>query len=152
MDGQGSPGDIHPKEGIDSKADPLVAEGARLLKLWAEDHGVYLLYKFAAEDFRLLPEARALPLTDAFRREVLLPFAAVLRRGQPLDPGEIVASGTADRGRTRRSKSRRRKCCWPPWPVARAFRCAAGRWIVRQRASLACYCIGYRSAPYPMDH
>ncbi|MBW4841124.1 MAG: TetR/AcrR family transcriptional regulator [Paenibacillaceae bacterium] len=80
---RGDPGDIPPTgtEDADVIADPLVAAGARLLQLWAEDHGVYLLYKLAAEGFRLLPEARALPLTDAFRREVLLPFAAVLGRG-----------------------------------------------------------------------
>lgn len=94
---RGDLGDIHPKGGVDSKADPLVAAGARLLQLWAEDHGVYLLYKLAAEGFRLLPEARALPLTDAFRREVLLPFASVLGRGQPLGPGELAVSETADR-------------------------------------------------------
>lgn len=64
--------------------DPLVAAGVRLLELWAEDHGVYLLYKLAAEEFRLLPEARAVPLAEAFRREALLPFAVWLGSSPPL--------------------------------------------------------------------
>ncbi|WP_068785112.1 TetR/AcrR family transcriptional regulator [Paenibacillus phocaensis] len=74
-----------------NKGDPLVAAGVRLLEMWAEDHGVYLLYKLAAEEFRLLPEARAAPLAEAFRREVLLPFAAGLSSSPPLS-GDPPAS------------------------------------------------------------
>ncbi|MEC0140374.1 helix-turn-helix domain containing protein, partial [Paenibacillus macerans] len=56
----------------------LSAQVVRLIEEWADDHGLYLLYKLAGDGFRLLPEARALPLADCFRREVLLPFAAAL--------------------------------------------------------------------------
>lgn len=72
--------------------DPFVAAGVRLLEKWAEDHGLYLLYKLAVEGFRLLPEARAVPLAAAFRREVLLPFAAALGRGFSLPGAGAAAS------------------------------------------------------------
>ncbi|RRJ67836.1 TetR/AcrR family transcriptional regulator [Paenibacillus oralis] len=70
----------------------LRAQVVRLLEEWADDHGLYLLYKLAGDGFRLLPEARAVPLADAFRREVLLPFAAALS-------GEPPSSGGAAPGR-----------------------------------------------------
>ncbi|EES72849.1 TetR/AcrR family transcriptional regulator [Paenibacillus sp. MB22_1] len=82
----------------EAAADSLVAAGTRLLKLWAKDHGVYLLYKLAADGFQLLPEARALPLAETFRREVLLPFAAVLERGLPPGSGETAATASLAAG------------------------------------------------------
>ncbi|MCT2195628.1 TetR/AcrR family transcriptional regulator [Paenibacillus sp. p3-SID1389] len=81
----------------EAAADSLVAAGTRLLKLWAKDHGVYLLYKLAADGFQL-PEARALPLAETFRREVLLPFAAVLERGLPPGSGETAATASLAAG------------------------------------------------------
>ncbi|MCM3698361.1 TetR/AcrR family transcriptional regulator [Paenibacillus macerans] len=69
-----------------------------LLEQWADDRGLYLLYKLAGDGFRLLPEARAMPLADAFRREVLLPFAAALG-GEPGGPGVPAGSGRAALGR-----------------------------------------------------
>ncbi|WP_178022845.1 TetR/AcrR family transcriptional regulator [uncultured Paenibacillus sp.] len=90
-------------------ADPLVEAGTRLLQLWAKDHAVYLLFKLAAEGFRLLPEARAMPLADAFRREVLLPFAGVLEHGLLLGPrgpipSEAPGRGTAEAERIRQAE------------------------------------------------
>jgi AcrR family transcriptional regulator len=109
--GRRDPEDVSPRGpgGVDSHAgfrdepreaaaDPLVAAGTRLLKLWAKDHAVYLLFKLAAEGFRLLPEARAMPLADAFRREVLLPFAEELEHGPPRGPATTTAALAAGRG------------------------------------------------------
>ncbi|MFD1176191.1 TetR/AcrR family transcriptional regulator [Paenibacillus puldeungensis] len=72
----------------------LFAAGIRLLEAWADDHGLYLLYKLAADDFRPLPEARAVPLAAAFREQVLLPFAAVLGDGElvPAKPSALDLS------------------------------------------------------------
>ncbi|MEK5260842.1 TetR family transcriptional regulator [Paenibacillus sp. FSL L8-0663] len=60
---------------------PVAAASVRLLQLWAEDHALYLLNKLAGEGFASLPEARSAPLSAAFRREVLAPFAALLETG-----------------------------------------------------------------------
>ncbi|MEC0259009.1 TetR/AcrR family transcriptional regulator, partial [Paenibacillus lautus] len=57
---------------------PVAAAGVRLLQLWAEDHALYLLFKLAGEGFASLSEARSVPLSAAFRREVLAPLAALL--------------------------------------------------------------------------
>ncbi|MGG6310096.1 TetR/AcrR family transcriptional regulator [Paenibacillus macerans] len=76
--------------------DPFVAAGIRLLEQWAEDHGLYLLHKLAAEDFRLLPEARALPLSEAYGREVLVPFAAALDHVLPLPAGKAASGAGRD--------------------------------------------------------
>ncbi|MEK3793279.1 TetR/AcrR family transcriptional regulator [Paenibacillus sp. FSL R7-0204] len=54
------------------------AAGVRLLKLWAEDHAIYLLCKQAGEGFPILPEARSSPLIAEFRREVLTPLSTML--------------------------------------------------------------------------
>ncbi|MFC0335674.1 TetR/AcrR family transcriptional regulator [Paenibacillus sepulcri] len=62
------------------------AAAARLLQLWAEDHALYLLHKLAGEGFASLPEARSTPLSDAFRREVLAPLAALLETGRAAEP------------------------------------------------------------------
>ncbi|MGG4343332.1 TetR/AcrR family transcriptional regulator [Paenibacillus lautus] len=64
---------------------PVAAAGVRLLQLWAEDHALYLLHKLAGEGFASLPEARSAPLSAAFRREVLAPFAALLETGRAAD-------------------------------------------------------------------
>lgn len=84
-----------PDDGHGRRLSVLVV---RLLEQWADDHGLYLLYKLAGDGFRLLPEARALPLADAFRREVLLPFAAALG-DEPGGPGEPASSGRVTPGR-----------------------------------------------------
>lgn len=95
-------------EDQEAASDPLVVAGTRLLKLWAQDHAVYLLCKLAAEGFRLLPEARALPLADAFRREVLLPFAEVLepglRRGSEAAAAAKAAGLVAEEERVRQAE------------------------------------------------
>ncbi|MFK4165209.1 TetR/AcrR family transcriptional regulator [Paenibacillus lautus] len=70
---------------------PVVAAGVRLLQLWAEDHALFLLHKLAGEGFAALPEARSAPLTTAFRREVLVPLAALLETGRAAN--EAAASG-----------------------------------------------------------
>lgn len=67
-----------PEDTIRPGPPDRAALGVQLLKLWAEDHALYLLYKQAAEGFPSLPEARSSPLAAAFRREVLAPLAAVL--------------------------------------------------------------------------
>lgn len=63
-----------------AELDPATSS-VQLLQLWAEDHAVYLLYKQAGEGFASLPEARSSPLLNAFRQEVLTPFAALLETG-----------------------------------------------------------------------
>lgn len=68
--------------GADARAQQGPAAAVvRLLQLWAEDHALYLLYKLAGEGFASLPEARSTPLSVAFQREVLEPFAALLQTG-----------------------------------------------------------------------
>ncbi|MFF2158678.1 TetR/AcrR family transcriptional regulator [Paenibacillus chitinolyticus] len=71
---------------------PVAAAGVRLLQLWAEDPAVYLLHKQAGEGFASLPEARSVPLSAAFRREVLAPLAALLETGSAA-ADEASASG-----------------------------------------------------------
>lgn len=93
MDRAGEWIDLRPAE-PEAAAVSLVAAGTRLLKLWAKDHGVYLLYKLAADGFQVLPEARALPLAETFRRQVLQPFAAVLEHGGSPGSGVIVATAS----------------------------------------------------------
>ncbi|KHL97505.1 TetR family transcriptional regulator [Paenibacillus sp. IHB B 3415] len=70
------------------------AAGVRLLQLWAEDHSVYLLYKLAGEGFASLPEGRSSPLSNAFRQEVLTPFAALLETGSAAE-GAAASGGNA---------------------------------------------------------
>ncbi|PJN54516.1 hypothetical protein PAEVO_12370 [Paenibacillus sp. GM2FR] len=73
---------------------PVAAAGFRLLQLWAEDHALYLLFKLAGEGFASLPEARSVPLSAAFRREVLAPLAALLETGRAAD-GAAASGGNA---------------------------------------------------------
>ncbi|MFG1732858.1 TetR/AcrR family transcriptional regulator [Paenibacillus sp. 843] len=73
---------------------PVAAAGVRLLQLWAEDHALYLLFKLAGEGFASLPEARSVPLSAAFRREVLAPLAALLETGRAAD-GAAASGGNA---------------------------------------------------------
>jgi AcrR family transcriptional regulator len=73
---------------------PAAAAGVRLLQLWAEDYGLYLLHKLAGEGFASLPEARSTPLSAAFRREVLAPLAALLETGRAAD-GAAASGGNA---------------------------------------------------------
>ncbi|CAM4497241.1 AcrR family transcriptional regulator [Paenibacillus endophyticus] len=73
---------------------PVAAACVRLLQLWAGDHGLYLLYKLAGEGFASLPEARSTPLSAAFRKEVLAPFAVLLETGRAAD-GAAASGGTA---------------------------------------------------------
>jgi AcrR family transcriptional regulator len=73
---------------------PVAAAGVRLLQLWAEDHGLYLLHKLAGEGFASLPEARSTPLSAAFRRDVLAPLAALLETGRAAD-GAAASGGNA---------------------------------------------------------
>ncbi|MGO4546364.1 TetR/AcrR family transcriptional regulator [Paenibacillus sp. 2TAB23] len=72
----------------------VAVAGVRLMQLWAEDHGLYLLHKLAGEGFASLPEARSTPLTAAFRREVLAPFAVLLETGRAVD-GAAASGGNA---------------------------------------------------------
>lgn len=74
---------------------PVAAAGVRLLQLWAEDHGLYLLHKLAGEDFASLPEARSAPLSTAFRRKVLAPLAALLDTGRVADGAAASGGGNA---------------------------------------------------------
>lgn len=92
---------MEPDGGHGGRGGRLSAQVVRLLEEWADDHGLYLLYKLAGDGFRLLPEARALPLADCFRREVLLPFAAALgmEPGGAGEPGEPPGSGRVVPGR-----------------------------------------------------
>jgi AcrR family transcriptional regulator len=73
---------------------PVAAAGVRLLQLWAEDHALYLLFKLAGEGFASLPEARSVPLSAAFRREVLAPLAALLETERAAD-GAAASGGNA---------------------------------------------------------
>ncbi|NHN32647.1 TetR/AcrR family transcriptional regulator [Paenibacillus agricola] len=73
---------------------PVAAAGVRLLQLWAEDHGLYLLHKLAGEGFTSLPEARSTPLSAAFRREVLTPLAVLLETRRAAD-GAAASGGNA---------------------------------------------------------
>ncbi|MEK3671373.1 TetR/AcrR family transcriptional regulator [Paenibacillus sp. FSL R10-2771] len=73
--------------------DPATAS-IWLLQLWAEDHSVYLLYKLAGEGFASLPEGRSSPLSNAFRQEVLTPFAALLETGSAAE-GAAASGGNA---------------------------------------------------------
>ncbi|NOU82247.1 TetR family transcriptional regulator [Paenibacillus sp. LMG 31459] len=73
--------------------DPATAS-IRLLQLWAEDHSVYLLYKLAGEGLSSLPEGRSSPLSNAFRQEVLTPFAALLETGSAAE-GAAASGGNA---------------------------------------------------------
>lgn len=76
-----------------SELDPATSS-VQLLQLWAEDHAVYLLYKQAGEGFASLPEARSSPLLNAFRQEVLTPFAALLETGSAAE-GAAASRGNA---------------------------------------------------------
>ncbi|WP_405113570.1 TetR/AcrR family transcriptional regulator [Paenibacillus sp. FSL K6-1217] len=69
------------------------AAGVRLLRLWADDHAVYLLCKQAGEGFPSLPAARSAPLIAEFRREVLTPLSTLLGTG--LTAGSALPGGTA---------------------------------------------------------
>ncbi|SDK94249.1 TetR/AcrR family transcriptional regulator [Paenibacillus jilunlii] len=73
---------------------PAAAASVRLLQLWAEDHALYLLHKLAGEGFAPLPEARSSLLSAAFRREVLVPLAALLETGRAAD-GAAASGGNA---------------------------------------------------------
>ncbi|OME94756.1 MULTISPECIES: TetR/AcrR family transcriptional regulator [Paenibacillus] len=73
---------------------PVAASGVRLLELWAEDHALYLLHKLAGEGFASLPEARSAPLSAAFHREVLAPFATLLETGRVAE-GAAASGGNA---------------------------------------------------------
>ncbi|WP_138753301.1 TetR/AcrR family transcriptional regulator [Paenibacillus sinopodophylli] len=74
----------------------VAAVGVRLLQLWADDHGLYLLHKLAGEGFVSLPEARSTPLSAAFQREVLAPFAALLETGRAADGAADVGGNAAE--------------------------------------------------------
>ncbi|GKS12994.1 hypothetical protein YDYSY3_39940 [Paenibacillus chitinolyticus] len=74
---------------------PVAAACVRLLKLWAEDHALYLLHKQAGEGFASLPEARSAQLSAAFRREVLAPLAALLETGRAAADGASASGGNA---------------------------------------------------------
>ncbi|ASS65375.1 MULTISPECIES: TetR/AcrR family transcriptional regulator [unclassified Paenibacillus] len=74
---------------------PIAAAGVRLLRLWAEDHALYLLYKHAGEEFAALPDARSAALSAAFRRDVLVPLAALLESGREAD-GASTSGGIAE--------------------------------------------------------
>ncbi|MFE0555368.1 TetR/AcrR family transcriptional regulator [Paenibacillus sp. NPDC058910] len=73
---------------------PVAASGVRLLELWAEDHALYLLHKLAGEGFASLPEARSAPLSAAFHREVLAPFATLLETSRVAE-GAAASGGNA---------------------------------------------------------
>ncbi|WP_127505680.1 TetR/AcrR family transcriptional regulator [Paenibacillus humicus] len=73
---------------------PVAAAGMRLLQLWAEDRALYLLYKQAGEEFTALPDARSAALAAAFRRDVLVPLAALMDSGLETD-GAAASGGAA---------------------------------------------------------
>lgn len=75
---------------------PVAVAGVRLLQLWAEDHALYLLHKLAGEGFASLPEARSVPLSAAFRREVLAPLAALLETGRTADGAAASGENAAE--------------------------------------------------------
>ncbi len=72
----------------------VAAAGVRLLRLWSEDHALYLLYKQAGEEFAALPDARSAALSAAFRRDVLVPLAELMESGREAD-GTASSDGTA---------------------------------------------------------
>ncbi|MNP04818.1 Bacterial regulatory protein, tetR family [compost metagenome] len=64
--------------------------GTELLKLWARDHGLYLLCQLGGDHFRSLPEQFAGALTVAYHENMLRPIAAMIESGT-----EIKESGAS---------------------------------------------------------
>ncbi|MNP29046.1 Bacterial regulatory protein, tetR family [compost metagenome] len=52
--------------------------GTRLLKLWARDHGLYLLCQLGGDHFRSLPGQFAGALSAAYHENVLRPVASMI--------------------------------------------------------------------------
>ncbi|SDF08319.1 DNA-binding transcriptional regulator, AcrR family [Fontibacillus panacisegetis] len=66
--------------------------GSRLLKLWARDHGLYLLCQLGGDHFRSLPEQFAGALTVAYHENVLRPVSAMIEYRQEREVKEAGVS------------------------------------------------------------